>query len=75
LGYIDLLSWYQVALNSIILAIGFPLACELGKKWKFNYQSKYLMIDTSWEKQEVIYGFIQFLCLSLSIFITLNLKG
>jgi len=75
LGYIDLLSWYQVALNYIILAVGFPLACELSKKWKFNYQSKYLMIDTNWEKQEIIYGFIQFLCISFSIFITLYFKG
>ncbi len=69
LGYIDLLSWYQVFVNSILLAFGFPIACELSKKWNFNYQSKYLMIDTNWEKQEVIYGFIQFLCISFSIFL------
>lgn len=74
LGYINLLSWYQVVANTIILSIGFPIACELSKKWKFNYQSKYLMIDTNWEKQEVIYGFIQFICLTFSIFIFAIIK-
>lgn len=74
LGYIDLINWYQVALNSIILAIGFPIACELSKKWKFNYQAKYLMIDTNWEKQEITYGFIQFICITFSIFLFAIIK-
>lgn len=69
LGYIDLINWYQVGINSIILSVGFPIACELSKYWKFNYQSKYLTIQTNWEKQELIYGFIQFLCIAFSILI------
>ena len=69
LGFIDLLSWYQVAINSIILAVGFPIGCELSKLWNFEYKSKFLSISGNWEKQEVIYGFIQFVCISLSILI------
>ena len=69
LGFIDLLSWYQVAINSIILAVGFPIGCELSKFWNFEYKSKYLSISGNWEKQEVIYGLLQFICISLSIFL------
>lgn len=45
LGFIDLLSWYLVAISSIILAVGFPVACELSKYWDFEYKSKYLSIS------------------------------
>jgi len=69
LGFVDLLSWYQVAINSIILAIGFPFSCELSKYWNFEYKSKYLSISGNWEKQEVIYGLFQFVCITLSILI------
>lgn len=67
LGFIDLLSWYQVTLNSIILAVGFPIACYIGKEWNFEYKSKYLNMSKGWENQEVVYGFFQFMCLTLSI--------
>lgn len=67
--YIDLISWYMLIINSIVLSFGFPFACELSKYWKFEYKSKYLSIQTNWEKQEVIYGLIQFCCITLSIFI------
>lgn len=69
LGFIDLLSWYQVVINSIILAVGFPIGCELSKLWNFEYKSKFLSISGNWEKQEVIYGLFQFVCISLSILI------
>lgn len=75
LGAINLLPWYIVATNSIILAVGFPVGCELSKFWNFEYKSKFLSISGNWEKQEVIYGFIQFVCMSLSIFLTLCFKG
>lgn len=64
---IDLISWYMFIINSIFLSFGFPFACELSKYWKLEYQSRYLSIQTNWEKQEVIYGVIQFLCITLSI--------
>lgn len=69
LGYLDLLNWVVVILNSFVLAIGFPIACELSHYWNFEYKAKYLSILTNGEKQEVIYGLIQFICLSLSIFL------
>lgn len=74
LGFIDLLSWYQVAINSIILAVGFPIGCELSKFWNFEYKSKFLSISGNWEKQEVIYGFIQFVCITFSIFLFTIIK-
>lgn len=38
LGYLDLLNWLVVILNSFILAIGFPIACELSHYWNFEYK-------------------------------------
>ena len=64
-----MLSCYQVAISSIILAVGFPVACELSKYWDFEYKSKFLSISGNWEKQEVIYGLFQFVCITLSILI------
>lgn len=74
LGFIDLLSWYQVAINSIILAVGFPIGCELSKFWNFEYKSNFISIVGNWEKQEIIYGFIQFICITFSIFLFAIIK-
>lgn len=71
LGAIGLLPWYVVAINSIILSIGFPIACYIGNMMNIEYRSKYLNLSKGWENQEVVYGLIQFLCLNLSIFLTL----
>lgn len=69
LGSINLLSWYQVAISSTLLAVGFPIACYLGKLLKIEYRSKYLNLSRGWENQEVIYGLFQFVCITLSILI------
>ena len=69
LGSIDLLSWSIVAINSIILAIGFPFGCLIGRNWTFEYKSKYFFTKRGWGNQELGYGFIQFLCISFSIFL------
>lgn len=74
LGFVNLLDWYQVAINSILLAIGFPLACWVGRNWKLEYKSKYLNLSQGWENQEIAYGFIQFLCVSLSVFLFAIIK-
>lgn len=74
LGYIDALSWYQVVLNSIILAIGFPFACYIGRNWTFECKSKYLLLKRGWENQEIVYGFIQFICVTFSIFLFAIIK-
>lgn len=67
LGQINALSWYQVIINSIILAIGFPFACYVGRNWTFEYKSKYFFTKQGWENQEIVYGAIQFLCVTFSI--------
>ena len=74
LGYINALSWYPVALNSIILAIGFPFACYVGRNWTFEYKSKYFFTKQGWENQEIVYGAIQFLCLTFSIILFAIIK-
>ena len=74
LGFIDLLSWYQVAINSIILAVGFPIGCELSKLLDFEYKSNFISIVGNWEKQEIFYGFIQFICITFSIFLFAIIK-
>ena len=69
LGCINLLDWSQVIISSLVLSIAFPLGCELSKYWDFEYKSKFLSISGNWEKQEVIYGLFQFVCITLSILI------
>lgn len=71
---IDLISWYMLIINSIVLSFGFPFSCELSKYWKFEYKSKFISIVGNWEKQEVIYGFIQFICIAFSIFLFAIIK-
>ena len=69
LGSIDLISWYQVAISSLALSFGFPIACWIGRNWKLEYKSKYLLLKRGWENQEIVYGFFQFLFITLMIFI------
>ena len=66
---VDLISWYMLIINSIVLSFGFPVACELSKRMKYSYKSKYLTFETNWEKQEIIYGIIQFICITFTILI------
>lgn len=76
LAYADLTSWNIAVLNSIILAVSFPIACEISKYLKLKcVDSKWLIINENWHEQELIYGLIQFICLNLSIFLTLYFKG
>ena len=67
--HIGLINWYVLIVNSIVLAFGFPFACELSKDMKYSYKSKYLTFETNWEKQEIIYGIIQFICITFTILI------
>ena len=69
LGLIGLLSWYMAVVNSLILSVGFPIACYIGNMLKIELRSKYLNLSRGWENQEVVYGFIQFVCITLTILI------
>lgn len=71
LGSIDLMNWYQVIASSIILAIGFPFACLVGRNWTFEYKTKHFFTKRGWGNQEIVYGFIQFLCISFPMFLNL----
>lgn len=55
---------------TVVLGIGFPIACELGKRWDYNKKFGILHLSRGWENQEVIYGLMQgvilWLCLILS---------
>lgn len=59
LGSIDLMSWYQVVASSIILAIGFPIACLVGRNWTFEYKTKHCFTKRGWGNQEIVYGAMQ----------------
>ena len=67
LGCIGVFPWWLVLVNSIVAGIGFPIACELGKRWQYTLQSKWLCMSPGWENQEVVYGIVQFLVFTLSI--------
>lgn len=67
LGCVDLLSWFVVITNSIILSIGFPIACLIGRNWKYNKKFGILEFKQGWENQEIVYGVIQFICITLSL--------
>ena len=44
---------------TVVLGIGFPIACELGKRWDYNKKFGILHLSRGWENQEVIYGLMQ----------------
>ena len=71
LGTIDLISWYQVAISSIFLAVGFPVACYLGTLLKVEYKSKYLNLSQGWENQEVFYGLFHWIGIALVILLNI----
>ena len=71
LGTIDLISWYQVAISSTLLAVGFPVACYLGTLLKVEYKSKYLNLSRGWENQEVFYGLFHWIGIALVIMLNI----
>lgn len=44
---------------TILLGIGFPVACELGKRWDYNKKFGILSFSRGWENQEIVYGLMQ----------------
>lgn len=61
------ISWYVAASAVVVLGLMFPIAAELGKRWKFErvYDLKFVKLSFSrgWENQELVYGFMQGVCL------------
>jgi hypothetical protein len=67
------ISWYVAVIAGLVLGLMFPIAAELGKRWKFErvYDLKFIKLSFSrgWENQEIVYGAIQFVCITLTILI------
>ena len=63
LGVAGLINWIEVAVISIVLAIGFPIAAYAGRNWDYNAKFGVLEFKRGWENQEVVYGLIQGMCL------------
>ena len=61
---------WSAIVATTLLGVGFPIACELGKRWDYNKKFGILSLSKGWENQEVIYGLMQgavlWLCLILS---------
>ena len=54
-----LITFGDAIVASIILGLGFPLACFLGKYWNFTKKYGILSFSRGWENQEIVYGLIQ----------------
>lgn len=61
------INWYVAVIAGVGLGIAFPLACAIGKRWKFErvYDLKFIKLSFSrgWENQEIVYGAMQGLVL------------
>ena len=63
------ISWWYVGIGGLIAGIGFPVACEIGKRWKYTLQSRWLNMSPGWENQEVVYGIIQTTLVTLPVIV------
>lgn len=54
-----IISGITAVVATVLLGVGFPIACELGKRWNFNKKFGILSFSRGWENQEVIYGLMQ----------------
>lgn len=53
------ISVLTAVIATVLLGIGFPVACELGKRWDYNKKFGILHLSRGWENQEIIYGLMQ----------------
>lgn len=69
------ISWYVAVIAGVVLGLMFPLACEIGKRWKFErvYDLKVIKLSFSpgWENQEVVYGIFQGMVIAIIIVVVL----
>ena len=63
LGVAGLINLIEVAVISIVLAAGFPMAAYVGRNLDYNKMFGVLEFKRGWENQEVVYGLIQGMCL------------
>ena len=65
--YLGLVAFQYISISNYLIvsltyAIGFPLACNVGNIIKIEYQSRFLNLSQGWENQEVLFGFVHFIC-------------
>lgn len=53
------ISGLTAVVATVLLGIGFPVACELGKRWDYNKKFGILSFSRGWENQEIVYGLMQ----------------
>lgn len=53
------ISGLTAVIATVLLGIGFPVACELGKRWDYNKKFGILSFSRGWENQEIVYGLMQ----------------
>ena len=63
-------AWF-IVVGALTAGVGFPLACEIGKNWKYTLQSRWLNMSPGWENQEVVYGMIQTLLVTVPVLLEL----
>lgn len=54
-----IVSVLEAVVITVALGIGFPVACELGKRWDYNKKFGILSLSRGWENQELVYGVMQ----------------
>lgn len=59
MAVIGITSYWVAILGSILLGIGFPLACYIGSKLDYNGRFWLINYSKGWENQELVYGLIQ----------------
>lgn len=52
-------SYWAAILGSILLGIGFPMACYIGSKLDYNGRLWIINYSKGWENQEIVYGLMQ----------------
>lgn len=71
LAIFQVIQYQEALIISILLGVAFPIACELGKRWKFTktYDLKFIKLSFSqgWENQEIVYGLFQGIALWYTI--------
>ena len=63
-----LISYWIALVIGVVLGIGFPVACKVGREWEYDAKFGPIRFKRGWENQEIVYGFIQGLCLWFVIF-------
>lgn len=71
LAIFQIITYQEAFAIATLLGVAFPIACEIGRRIKFNktYDLKFIKLSFSqgWENQEVVYGLFQGIALWYTI--------